>query len=125
MIESVGALLAILGGIVALAAVVGLVIARIRTSADESTLAIWKGEAEAQKARGDRLETMVTHLTTRADSLTTRVEKVEHENAVLRELVTGRQEIAELARVVDARLGKIEALLTPSPVNVVNVNGGN
>ena len=113
----VGTVIAVLAGLATLAALVGLMIARARNSADDTTLALWKGEAEAQKVRADRLDSDLK-------AVIIRVEKLEHENSLLKELVTGRQEIAELARVTAARFDRLEALLTPSPVQV-NVNGGN
>lgn len=122
MVETLGVagtVLAVLAGLATLAALIGLLVARFRTSADEQTLAVWKGEAEAQKVRADRLDAAVV-------ALTARVEKVEHENTLLKELVTGRQEIAELSRIVDSRFTRLEALLTPSPMQsgaTVNVGG--
>lgn len=124
MVESlgvVGTVLAVLASLAALAGLVAGIVAKFRTSADEQTLAVWKGEAEAQKVRADRLDAAVV-------ALTARVEKVEHENTLLKELVTGRQEIAELSRIVDSRFTRLEALLTPSPVQAgatVNVGGSN
>jgi hypothetical protein len=113
----VGTVVAVLAALGGLAVLVGVLIARARTSADESTRDIWKGEAEAQKARGDRLESDIK-------ALVIRVERVEHENTLLRELVTGRQEIADLTRTISAEFAEVKALLTPSPVhNVVNVGG--
>jgi hypothetical protein len=123
MVEALGVagtVVAVLAGLAGLAVIVGVLIARARNSADETTLAVWKGEAEAQKARADRLDAAVA-------ALTARVDKVEHENTLLKELVTGRQEIAELGRIVEARFTRLEALLTPSPVQgggaTVNVGG--
>jgi len=56
---------------------------------------IWKDEAEAQKARADRLESDF-------NDLRARVEKLESENAYLRDLATSHKAIEELAVAVAA-----------------------
>jgi citrate lyase beta subunit len=122
MVESlgvVGTVIAVLTGLAALVSIAAGLIAKFRSTADEQTLIVWKGEAEAQKARADRLE---------ADLKTERgrVDRLEIEVHALRELVTGRQDMNEFARAMGARFDRLEALLTPAPAGVnVAVNGGN
>lgn len=61
---------------------------------------VWKGEAEAQQAKAARLESELK-------ALVTRVEKLEAENASLRELATSHKAIEELAEKVTANHAEI------------------
>ncbi|WP_034088748.1 hypothetical protein [Streptacidiphilus albus] len=54
---------------------------------------IWRDEAEAEKARADRLESSL-------ESLTARVGRLESENNFLRSMVTGERALADLAALV-------------------------
>jgi hypothetical protein len=77
---------------------------RVRSSVDDQTAEIWKGEAEAQKARADRLEMALRELTDR-------VVRLEAENRHLSELVTGTAAIAELKTLVIAHHEEITSLI--------------
>jgi hypothetical protein len=77
---------------------------RVRSSVDDQTAAIWKGEAEAQKARADRLEVALREL---AD----RVARLEETNRHLSELVTGSAAIAELKSLVTAQHEELSSLI--------------
>ncbi|MCP9207801.1 hypothetical protein [Streptomyces sp. NEAU-Y11] len=76
---------------------------RVRSSVDNQTAEIWKGEAEAQKARADRLEAQL-------DELCGRVARLEAENRHLSELVTGQAAIAELRSLVVAQHQELTSL---------------
>ncbi|MFI8237609.1 hypothetical protein ACIF83_10210 [Streptomyces sp. NPDC085866] len=91
------------GGLASLAAL-GAAYVRVRSSVDDQTAQIWKGEAEAQKARADRLEAALSEL---AD----RVARLEAENRHLSELVTGTAAIAELKTLVISHHEEITSLL--------------
>jgi len=82
---------------------------RVRSSVDNQTAEIWKGEAEAQKARADRLEAQL-------DELTGRVARLETENRHLSELVTGQAAIAELRSLVVAQHQELTSLIRTAPV---------
>lgn len=73
---------------------------RWRSSSDETTGALWKGEAEAQKARADRLEDAL-------NSLEKRVERIEQENETLRALHNYRDELSALRTGIDSVLASI------------------
>ncbi|MDT0472789.1 hypothetical protein RM863_11695 [Streptomyces sp. DSM 41014] len=79
---------------------------RVRSSVDNATAEIWKGEAEAQKARADRLETQL-------EELAGRVARLEAENRHLSELVTGTAAISELRALAVRQHEELVALLTP------------
>lgn len=105
VLEIVGLAAGALVSLAAIAALVGFVWARFRTSADETTSRVWKEEAEAQKARADRLEASL-------NSLAVRVERLEHENETLRDLATGKGELIALRADIGAGFARLEGLLT-------------
>lgn len=104
-------LLAIVGTAVALAALFGVFVAKYRTSKDDETLSIWRGEAEAWKEKATRLEQTLTAQQKSIDLLTDRINKVEHENELLRELVTGEKAIKELQAEITAGFAAMEMLI--------------
>ena len=77
---------------------------RVRSSVDNQTAEIWKGEAEAQKARADRLEAQL-------EELSGRVARLEAENRHLSELVTGQAAIAELRSLMVSQHQEITSLI--------------
>jgi cell shape-determining protein MreC len=77
---------------------------KVRSSVDDTTANIWKGEAEAQKARAERLEMALSELSER-------VGRLEAENRRLAELVTGAAAIAELRALVIAQHEDIRSRL--------------
>jgi hypothetical protein len=77
---------------------------RVKSSVDNQTAEIWKGEAEAQKARGDRLEAAL-------QELSDRVGRLEAENRHLAELVTGQAAISELTSLVIANHRELTSLI--------------
>ncbi len=81
---------------------------RVRSSVDNQTAEIWKGEAEAQKARADRLEAQL-------DELSGRVARLEAENRHLSELVTGQAAISELRSIVLAQHQELTSLIRTAP----------
>lgn len=90
-------LLAVAGwvvGVLGLAAALGAAVVLFKSNVNKATTELWKGEAEAQKARGDRLQAAIT-------DLTLRVERVEQENKTLRELATAERAIGALTKVVE------------------------
>ncbi|MFJ7590180.1 hypothetical protein ACIQZO_22895 [Streptomyces sp. NPDC097617] len=95
----------------ALAAVgaLGAAYVRVRSSVDNATAEIWKGEAEAQKARADRLEAQL-------EELSGRVARLEAENRHLSELVTGQAAIADLKAIVTAQHQELVSLIRTAPV---------
>jgi cell division septum initiation protein DivIVA len=90
--------------LVALLAASGIAIARFRTDTDNESARLWKENAEAEKNRADRLEATVR-------DLTSRVERLEVENDVLRSLVTGERAISDLSSVVIAQHQEVMAAL--------------
>lgn len=105
------AIIAVVGMAIALAALFGVFVARYRTSKDDETLSIWRGEAEAWKEKAQRLETTLSAQQKSIDLLTDRINKVEHENEMLRELVTGRKAIEELHNEVSAGITELKTLI--------------
>ncbi|KUL42196.1 hypothetical protein [Streptomyces regalis] len=81
---------------------------RVRSSVDNQTAETWKGEAEAQKARADRLEAQL-------EELSGRVTRLEAENRHLSELVTGQAAIAELKSIVLAQHQDLISLIRTAP----------
>lgn len=93
----------IFGGAAGLGALAAAFV-RVKSSVDNQTAEIWKGEAEAQKARGDRLESAL-------QELSDRVARLEAENRRLSELVTGQAAIAELRALVSTNHDELTALI--------------
>jgi hypothetical protein len=91
------------GAIAALGAL-GAAYVRVRSDADNATAEIWKGEAEAQKARADRLETQLAELTSR-------VLRLESEREMLISMATGTAAIADLRALVVLQHDELKALL--------------
>lgn len=77
---------------------------RWRSASTETVSVLWREEAEAQKARADRLETTVNELSRRMDAL-------EAENKSLRTLHDTRDEMAALRSAVTAGLADLHNLL--------------
>src|SRR5690606_38542569 len=100
---------------------VGLLAAAVtvwRSAGQTQASKIWREEAEAHKARGDRLEAGLADLraefATYRDETSRRIEHLESENATLRELVTARDAISTLTAVAQQNaeaLGPIEGIL--------------
>jgi ABC-type transporter Mla subunit MlaD len=86
----------------------GAAYVRVRSGVDNATAEIWKGEAEAQKARADRLEAQL-------DELSGRVARLEAENRHLSELVTGQAAIADLKAIVTAQHLELTSLIRTAP----------
>ncbi|MER7445043.1 hypothetical protein [Micromonospora avicenniae] len=103
-IEWVGAILGVLVSVLALAALIGLVWARVRSSADETTAALWKEEAAAWKAKAERLEQAFT-------ALEKRVEHLESENKMLRALHDNREEMNALRDAITQGFSTVTNLL--------------
>lgn len=96
--------------ILGIAALIGAGIVVFRSAAAKATAELWRGEAEAQKARGDRLEQSMT-------DLTHRVEKLEEENKTLRSIATSGREITALTAEIghlrdEVRLALVHATTT-------------
>lgn len=104
-------ILAIVGTAVALAALFGVFVAKYRTSKDDETLNIWRGEAEAWKEKATRLETTLSAQQKSIELLTDRVNKVEHENEMLRELVTGQKRLEEIHTDLNTGLAELKTIL--------------
>jgi hypothetical protein len=92
-------------GCLAALGALGAAYVRVRSGVDNATAEIWKGEAEAQKARADRLEMQL-------EELTGRVARLEAENRHLSELVTGQAAIAELRSLTVQHFEELKALLS-------------
>lgn len=82
-------------GVLGLSAALGAAFVLFKSNVNKATTELWKGEAEAQKARGDRLESALA-------DLTVRVERVEQENKTLREMASASREIAALTKIVES-----------------------
>ncbi|GAA4981195.1 hypothetical protein [Actinopolymorpha pittospori] len=86
-----------------------------RNAARTQAAAIWKDEAAAHKARGDRLEEGLNDLrqefSAYREETTKRIAHLEQENATLRELVTGREAWLALEQVTrDAHAETMRAI---------------
>ncbi|WP_043466527.1 hypothetical protein [Kitasatospora sp. MBT66] len=79
--------------IAGLAIGLGIAFIRFRSETDNESARLWRENAEAEKARGDRLEGTIR-------DLTARVERLETENGLLRSLVTGERAIQDLSVTV-------------------------
>ncbi|MET9729332.1 hypothetical protein ABZZ79_01315 [Streptomyces sp. NPDC006458] len=90
-----------LAGIGALAAA----FVKVKSNVDNATAEIWRGEAEAQKARADRLEAEF-------GELSARVTRLEQERELLLSMATGQTAIVELRTAMTAQLDEIKSLLT-------------
>ena len=93
---------------VALLGVVGLLAASsvvIRSSATKASAVAWKGEAEAQKARADRLEADLA-------DLKARVQALEREKQTLVDLATSSSAIERLTELVVHQHGETLAAIT-------------
>ncbi len=99
---AVSFILAILG----LMGLLGSAYAVLRASGKTASVNLWREEAEAQKARADRLETSLSEIDSRVGVL-------ESENARLVELATGRQALEALTGLIQAQhaetLARLEA----------------
>jgi hypothetical protein len=78
---------------------------RVRSSVDNATAEIWKGEAEAQKARADRLEAEL-------GELSARVTRLECERETLLSVATGQAGIAELRGLLVRQHDELKGLLS-------------
>lgn len=103
--------LAIAGGVatavlslLGLAAVIGAIWARLRSSSDETTAELWRQEAEARKAQTERLIAEIA-------SLRVRVEHLESENKMLRTLHDNREEMTALKEAITAGFASLSTLL--------------
>ncbi|MEV6638095.1 hypothetical protein AB0M54_45970 [Actinoplanes sp. NPDC051470] len=101
---NVNTLLGTVAGVVALVALIAVAVVRWRSTSDEETSRLWKGEAEAQKARADRLESGLADLTRRMTAL-------EEENRVLRSLYDSREEMAQLRHAMTDGFTTLASLL--------------
>ncbi|XVU22540.1 hypothetical protein ACQPZJ_35465 [Actinoplanes sp. CA-054009] len=106
-----GAVVALVAGVLGLVALVGILWARFRTSADETTALLWKGNAEAEKARADRLEAELAAQRLQMADLIRRVETLEQENRVLRSINDYRDEINALRADISAALSQLPCQL--------------
>lgn len=104
-VELVGSITGALIAVLTVGAAAGILWARMRSSADETTAGLWRGEAEAQKARADRLEAALAALERRVDHL-------EAENKTLRALHSGRDEIQALRDEMRQGFAQIANALT-------------
>ncbi|MBK3559306.1 hypothetical protein JHN55_22825 [Streptomyces sp. MBT56] len=95
-------------GALAAVGVLGAAYVRVRSDVDNATAEIWKGEAEAQKARADRLEVQF-------EELSGRVGRLEAENRHLSELVTGQAAIADLKALVMTQHQELTSLIRTTP----------
>lgn len=100
--------LAILGVIFGAITILGLLATayvRWRSSSVETTATLWKEEAEAWKAKANRLEEMYS-------SLEKRVDHLEAENRMLRELHDSKREIGELRLAMTEGFAEIKIAIT-------------
>ena len=70
----------------------------------ETSAAVWRDNATAQRERGDRLEGEVK-------DLQSTVSRLEQKVALLTEMVTGTNAIAELGTKMDARFDALQAVI--------------
>lgn len=82
----------------------GAAFVRWRSSVDETTTAVWREEAEAYKAKAERLEVLIR-------DLARRVSHLEAENTTLRALHDSRAEVLSLREAVMPALAEIAARL--------------
>jgi len=76
----------------------------MRSDAPAETARLWRENAEAERARAERLDAAVTELTRRVDRL-------EAENAALRSVVSADKAIADLSARLDAARAEILAAI--------------
>jgi hypothetical protein len=100
--------LPLIGAAVTVFGLLGLLAAAfivVRSGATKAAAEAWKGEAEAQKARADRLESDLTDLKVRVLALET-------DNARLKDLATGASAIHELTDLVKAQHSELTFLVS-------------
>lgn len=83
---------------------VAAAVIRWRSSADETTAELWKGEAEAYKAKAERLEAAFY-------ALERRVEHLESENRALRALHDSREEMLALRIAITEGFSDLKTIL--------------
>jgi uncharacterized protein YlxW (UPF0749 family) len=101
-------LLAIAGWVFGALGVIGTLAAavvKVKSNVDNATAEIWKGEAEAQKARADRLEVEL-------GELSARVTRLEQERELLLSMATGQAAITELRTAMNSQFEEVKSLLT-------------
>jgi len=103
-LTSLLAILGSIGTVLSTGAVTYLTVAKNRSDADREAAKTWRENAEAEKARADRLELKV-------EDLTIRVQKVEAENQVLRSLASGETAIRALSQAIEGNHAEIMAAL--------------
>lgn len=81
-----------------------------RASRDQLTN-LWKAEADAQKARADRLDEEVEDLQTQISALTARIAAQDTALATMQELVTGKGKVEELTSLVRANHAQVLAAI--------------
>lgn len=125
MVTSIGGILAVVAGCIAIAALLGTLYAKFITTKGDTTTQVWKDEAAAYKAKSERESVALRDLTASFTLLSARVTKVEAENTLLRELVTAKHEINELSNRVDEGFSGLRHLLGGTvPGVTVSVAGG-
>ncbi|MGR6999948.1 hypothetical protein ACU686_20700 [Yinghuangia aomiensis] len=93
---------------------VGVLLVRSRTEVDAETARVWRENAEAERARAERLDAAVQELARRVDRL-------EAENAALRSVISADQAITDLAgRVDQARAEILAAVSAVRPCAALN-----
>lgn len=92
------------GVVLGLVAIGAVAIALARGKYRETSAVVWRDNAEAQRERGDRLEEEVGDLRIEVSQLQQKV-------AVLTEMVTGTNAIAELGTKMDARFDALQAAI--------------
>jgi hypothetical protein len=112
-------------GSIGVVAAIAAAVAVFKSKVDERTLALWKENAEAEKARGDRMSDEIAAL--RNDFATYRTEtdakihRLEIENATLKELIPNKAAFESLVSRIESNhsavMAAINAGATPVIVN--------
>lgn len=91
----------------------------VRGTAVKQSAEGWKGEAEAQTARADRLQQELSDHKTQSQremaALRQRQDVLEQDNATLRELVTGKAQVDALTKLVAAQHAETMATILALP----------
>lgn len=108
---TVSAVISVVGGVLALAGLLGVAWAVFRTRLQQTTIELYRADNEALRARVDTLEAERNRDRTRLEEMHGELVALREERALLRDLATGTTALAELHELVSRQHAETVSLL--------------